>query len=226
MIRKIKVIGLSCVAVLALGAMSASAAQAANWTVGSAPFTTYATSAAVSNWTMGNGARVLSCGAKFTGTGLVWEAKTSALTVTPEYTGCTSTGGLPTTIQMNGCTYTWTASTLTTGTQTINCPAGKEIMLLVYANETKQKEGITACEASVAAQGPLSGLGFSNQGEKEGRYVAMSKNLSIQAKALKGSKILCGAAAGTSFALTNAENANVTALKNGTSEQTGLWIGS
>ena len=223
MIRKIKVMSLSCVAVLALGAMSASAAQAASWTAAKYPVTIKATSAAVSNWTMGNGARVLSCGAKFTGA--IGGGATSSLNVTPEYTGCTSTGGLPTTIQMNGCTYTWNVSTLTTGTQTIKCPAGKEIMLLVYANETKQKEGITACEASVAAQGPISGLGFSNQGEKEGRYVAMNESLSLQAYALKGSKLLCGAAAGTSFSLSNAGNVTAQAWNSAGTEQVGLWIG-
>lgn len=223
MIRKMKVIGLSCVAVLALGAMSASAAQAASWTAAKYPVTIKATSAALSEWKMGNGARVLSCAAKFTGA--ISGGATNSLNVTPEYTGCTSTGGMPTTFQMNGCTYTWTASTLTTGTQTINCPAGKEIMLLVYANETKQKEGITACEASVAAQGPLSGLGFSNQGEKEGRYVAMNENLAMQAHALKGSKLLCGAAAGTSFTLSNAGNVTVQGWNEAGTEQIGLWIG-
>jgi len=207
MIRKIKVMGLSCVAVLALGAMSASAAQSASWDAEKTPASITATSAAISHWTMGNGARVISCASKHTG---LLPSTKFYIDVTPEYSGCTSTGGLPATITANGCTFAWTPTSVTTGTQTINCPVGEQMTFNVYANATKQKEGITACEATIAAQGPLNGLGFSNQGAGKERYVAMTTNISIKANALKGSKLLCGAAAGESFWISNSANLNAT----------------
>jgi hypothetical protein len=206
-IRKFKALGLSLFAVLALGAGGAAAAQAASWTAESHPAAVKGVSAAVSQWTWGNGSRVIGCASTYEGT---LTTNTTGLQVAPAYSGCTSTGGLPTTFSMNGCSYTWTATTATTATQTVSCPAGQEIRINIYATAAKQKEGITACELGIPAQGPVSGIGMSNQGVGHERYVAQTTNVSLKATGYKGSKLLCGAAVGETVNAANIGNVTIT----------------
>jgi hypothetical protein len=202
--RKFKALGLSLFAMFALSIGGASAAHAVEWTPEKYPANVTAQSAGVAEWGMGNGSRRISCASKHTGV-IDYQTKAS-LVVAPEYSGCISTGGLPVTIATNGCSYTWTVSSLTAGTQSIGCPEGKEVSVNVYANATKQKEGITTCEYTFGSQATLGGFSHSNKGEGTGRYVAMTMNVSIKAKSLKGSKLLCGAAAGESFWISTAGN--------------------
>jgi hypothetical protein len=79
-------------------------------------------------------------------------AKTvTTLTVTDlKYATCTA-NGQPTVVRVNGCHYDIQAA----GTVTIQCPAGKVIEVEIV--ETK-------CIATVGSQGPLTGIGFANEG--------------------------------------------------------------
>jgi len=104
MIRKFKTLGLALVAVLALSAVVASAASAANYTASSYPVTGTATSA-VGNDIFTTEAGTVECAGHFEGT--LTEASTS-LTVKAKYTGCKAFGFASATVSMNSCDYLFT----------------------------------------------------------------------------------------------------------------------
>jgi hypothetical protein len=118
MIRKFKALGLATVAVLAMSAVVASAASA-QFTANSYPTTVTATSA------LGNDVLTIDgtsqeCQSHFQGT---FSEETTALTITPIYSGCKFFGFASGTIAMNGCDYVFHSN----GSFDVECPAGKVI---------------------------------------------------------------------------------------------------
>jgi hypothetical protein len=132
--------------------------------------------------------------------GTITEATTSG-TVTPTFSGCTaSPGTLPATVLQNGCNYTasGTKTTATTGdlSVTVDCPAGKELELLIYENATKHAAGQALCAYSLGPQGPLGAGVYHDQGSGSTETVSGTGSIAGTGKVLKGTKILCGATAG------------------------------
>jgi len=77
---------------------------------------------------------------------------TALLVTSLDYTTCKA-NGQATVVRTNGCTYEIKAA----GTVTIGCEAGKAIEVEITG---------TGCIATVAAQGPLTGISFANRGTK------------------------------------------------------------
>lgn len=121
MTRKLKTLGVTLTAILALGSM-ASAAQAAEFE-GTADSTVTATAIAPLTYIF-NGVTI-KC-PTFTGTGTLVTAKSKALTLTPSYSNC-ALAGLPVTVNFTGCDYNLT-STNETHTE---CPAGAQVDFVV-----------------------------------------------------------------------------------------------
>jgi hypothetical protein len=104
MIRNLKTLGLAVMAMFALTAVAASAAQAVEFHSEIENTTLTASTEAGSNSVFDAAGASISCAsATFTGT---QAAKTSAtVTVTPAYTSCTFLGVLNVPVEMHGCQY-------------------------------------------------------------------------------------------------------------------------
>jgi len=156
MTRNIKALGLTLVAMLALGAVIASAASAL--TVTAAKYTAAISATQTNVNTLSNGIRSVSC-SEASLTGSIAKAE-EVVEITPVYGGCTGNGNTTATVNANGCTYTLrptVAHTETTGTGTISvhCPEGKRILIDIWATGKKHSEA-KLCRLEVGAQGPLS----------------------------------------------------------------------
>ncbi|HST70733.1 MAG TPA: hypothetical protein VLI94_13885 [Solirubrobacterales bacterium] len=148
MICKLKTLGLAMVAVLAMSAFVASAAQA-QYTASSYPTTATAESSLGNDVFTTEGGTV-ECASHFEGT--LNEASTT-LTVTPTYTNCKAFGFASATVTMNGCAYVFHRVSKSSSDVTIECPAGK-VITIVAGN----------CEVTIGAQGQLSSISTSNSG--------------------------------------------------------------
>jgi len=146
MIRKFKVLGLAMVAVLAMSAVVASAASATNFTASSYP-TSATASSPIGNDDFKTEAGSVECAAHFHVGPLSKASET--VTVNPTYTGCKAFGFLNATVNMNGCDYTFNVN----GSVTVNCPAGKSIIITAGT-----------CETTIGAQGPLNKVDLANSG--------------------------------------------------------------
>jgi hypothetical protein len=144
MIRNFKVLGLALVAVLAMSAVVASAASA-QFTANSYPTTVTATSPLGNDVFTVDGTSV-ECDGHFEGSAS--EASTT-ITIKAVYTNCKAFGFATATVNMNGCDYTFHSNQ----TVTVDCPVGK-VITIVAGN----------CEVQVGAQGPLSTVDLSNNG--------------------------------------------------------------
>jgi len=142
MIRKFKTLGLALVAVLAMSAFVASAAQAQLFTANAYPTTVTATSA-LGNDDFNTEAGSVECKSHFEGT--LSEAS-SDITITPTYTECKAFGFASATVNMNGCDYTFTIHQFPrTITVDLLCGAGKNVIITAGA-----------CEIQIPAQSELS----------------------------------------------------------------------
>jgi len=150
MIRKFKTLGLAMVAVLAMSAFVASAAQA-QYTASSYPTTAKATSE-VGNDVFTTEGGTVECKSEFEGT--LSEAS-SLLTVKATYTSCKAFGFVSASVNMNGCAYVFEqdGENSTLSTATVEC-AGNASITVVAGN----------CEIKIAAQGPLSSVATHNNG--------------------------------------------------------------
>jgi hypothetical protein len=192
--KKIKASVLAFVAVLAMGAVMASAAQAGNLTSASYPVILTGNQVTTNQFSIGGGVRVVSCTtATFGGT---ITGSTASVTLEPAYSGCTAQpSSLPSTVTMNGCDYTVSnpsGSALTAG---VMCPTGKSISIVI-----KETSGTVLCEYSVGETGntALTGSTFKNEGSGATEDVTATLGATpVTVGVVKGSKILCGAAAGS-----------------------------
>jgi hypothetical protein len=150
MSKKLGVLGLALVAVFAMSAMLASAAQAAKFESGTGTYPTTVTGEQISGPVTGvtvakhefkTALGVVKCTpSSFTGT---LTAASSELTVAPTYgnttagTGCTVAGVAGPVVHMNGCDYLFTAGTIAAGVTPIAthivCPEGKHIVITIVA---------------------------------------------------------------------------------------------
>lgn len=204
--RRLKVLGISVMATLALGTALASAAQAKG-IFGAEQYPASVKGTPTNELTFSGGTRSGTCGGSF---GAVLTAASGALEVTPQYANCkTTSGSWPVSVVPNGCTYSWSINTVSggtegTGTETIACPAGKELTISLYDGKSQQEEGIARCAWGIAPQGPLSGIGYTNLGSGKTAHIEAATNIGgIKATVLKGTKTQCGADLGgtTSFNL-------------------------
>jgi hypothetical protein len=156
MTRNLKALGLALLAVLALGTMAASTAQAI---VGNAQLTIEGGSGFVHGkdetpMQYTRDGRIKTCATGHYKSNTVTSGATS-LTITPEYSNC-SAAGLPATVTMNGCNYelTFTADpghTFTAITH-IKCPVGKVIETHVYSSHANHTAGVSLCTYHVGPQ--------------------------------------------------------------------------
>lgn len=150
MIRKFKAIGLTMVAVFALTAVSASAAQAATFMSEGNVTASITADQEGTNVFSVEGSEVKCTTAHFATAGEV-SSPTENIEVHPEYSGCTAFGFLSATVNTEGCNYILNAN----GTVTVTCSSGHVITI---------KGG--TCEATVGSQGPLSGISYTNTSGK------------------------------------------------------------
>jgi hypothetical protein len=196
MIRNAKAMGLALVAMLAIGAMSASAASAE---VGEFTAEEYPASMTAVQIEGGHSfttaAGTLTCeNAHFEGT---LPAAQNDLNVTPEYTGCeVETGplaGAPVTVTNNGCTYTFTVTTTViedTAEGLVHLICGSTPMQVhIYANHTKHTNGEILCTYTIGSQ-TINNIHYENHTPEVVTVEARGSTVAIQ----RDGSILCGAA--------------------------------
>jgi hypothetical protein len=205
MTRNLKALGLALLALLALGAMAASSAQA---TIGNAQLTIEGGSGFIHG--KGEGAamqytrngRVQTCATANYKSTTVNSGDTS-ITVTPEYANCTS-GGLPSTITMNGCAFvfTFTGHNIGGGNHTftaithIECPVGKVIETHVYSSHANHTAGVSLCTYHIGAQNNKTEISLTNQaagGTTPKDWITADITVGgIVSTRTSGSELLCG----------------------------------
>lgn len=170
MTRKLKVLGLALVAVLALSAIVASAASASKLTA-DGPVTLLGTQTGEANansWVM-LGKTVTCPSTTYTGhkAGSTTEKITSgseSAQITPHFGTCvTNTGGFPTTIDMNGCVYTLDIGASLgndeyTVTTTLHCPVGQHIVWTLFTSAAGHTESKPFCHLKFTDRTTFTGL--------------------------------------------------------------------
>jgi hypothetical protein len=210
MARNLKVLVAAAVATLSLGAFWTALAQATHLNITSPKAEWTLTGEAIGSHVFGAGvvgARRFSC----TSTTLVdtfthWGANPTAELV-PTYLGCsTQPGASPVTFDRQGCTYTITPTseklegspaTKAKATTTLDCPAGKEIFVDIYENATRHAENKPLCVYGIPP--------FTATVELDNITTATPEHVVLTVKIEKivfnvktGSKLICGAEAGSS----------------------------
>jgi hypothetical protein len=166
--RKIKALGLAMAAMAALVAVTAPVAQAETGSLTAAGFPSIVTGNQAPGVTFDIGAgpiRTVSCGTSdlettFAGPGA------DPVTFRPNYQNCISEpGGMtPVTVTMNGCDYSigfgkpgTTGQQQGTGTMHawVNCPAGQQIEIHVYANAFAHAANMSTCTYDIGPQGQV-----------------------------------------------------------------------
>ena len=227
--RNLKALGLSLAAVLALGVVGASAAQAeGKFIAGKYPASLIGSSTSAQTITIAGGVRKVSCGtASFTGE---LTAAAESVQIFPTYLMCSgSLPSEPVTLSPNGCSNTWTvtkleSATTAIGTEAINCPAGQEYQIDFYASAKEQSEHKPICTYGLPAQAGLGIVEYTDVGSGSTASLNITRNVTgVKVNVLKGLKIACGAAAGTSTTAAIGGSLNMTAKNAGV--QTGLSVG-
>ena len=153
--QNLKALGLSLMAVLALSAVVASAAQANNVTA--AKYTATLTgkdlgkkAGEYARFTVGNGARFIECEESIYTATLV-KAET-VITVTPTYNKCFANGltSVPATVTMNECDYMLEATSKTTARLSVKCPVGKQIEIHLYENAAAHTAKTSLCTYDIS----------------------------------------------------------------------------
>jgi hypothetical protein len=170
MFRKLKTIGPAILAIFAMSAFLAPAAQA-QFTASSYPTTAVANSA-IGNDDFKTEAGSVECAADFVGT--LTEAS-NTLTLEPTYTNCKAFGFTEASMNMNGCAYVFHRWSLLISHVTIECSGGK---ILIKAGN---------CEVQIGEQGPLSSISLSNNGN----HIQVAFNLANIAYAVTKDGFLC-----------------------------------
>lgn len=190
MTRKIKLIALTAIAALAVTAVAASAANAANFTAAAYPVTLSGGQDTTHNFNYQN--REVTCEtASFNSTAAAGAASETH-EITPSYSNCHAVvlgNKLPATVEMGSCTYVFNAA----GTVTVKCPSG-DINIRIYNTSGGHTEGNEVCRYTVKAQGPLSGVGYTNNA---GGTVTVAANVGVATERVKGTLVTCGAASAT-----------------------------
>jgi hypothetical protein len=159
--QRFKVLGLNVTAILAISVVTASAASGAEFHSSSG--TTFLTGSQVQvNEFAVNGGSFKCTTATASGSQVGLTAK--EITLTPHYTGCTAFGQTIH-VDLNGCTYRFTAASATAGNTVVACPAGKEILFTVGTPSV-------ICTVAIKAQTPFNNLvDYKSEGAKPTRDV-------------------------------------------------------
>jgi hypothetical protein len=230
MIGKVRLFGVAVVAMLSMSAVVASAAHAATgkFTAEAYPATITGTQVVVDHWTFAGGVRTVTCeDVTFHGT---ITASSDPMTLNPTYNKCHSQAGvLPATITMNGCDYTLFPQTVTstTGTlqTTLDCPAGRDVEIHIYENAAKHAANQPLCQYTINAQGPIPAGEYHDEGSGAAEDVTWTTTETPAATVTKGSKILCGAAAGAAVPLHTQGTITLKAETEPSGQQLGFMVG-
>ena len=161
MIRNLKTLGLAVMAMFALTAVAASAAQAVEFHSEIENTTITAKTEAGSNSVFDAAGASISCASgTFTGTQAAKASPT--LTVTPAYSGCTFLGVLNVPVNMNGCQYTFNAN----GEVAVT---GASCTAITFEAEL--------CKVEVGKQGNLKEATYTNIGTGTGREVTVTPHV-------------------------------------------------
>ncbi|HEX7280184.1 MAG TPA: hypothetical protein VF255_11255 [Solirubrobacterales bacterium] len=160
MTRKLKALGLALVAVFAMSALSAASASAVEFHSEAAHTELRAEQHAGEDTFSVNAGTVRCSHATYTGTES--SATSTAQTVTPAYTGCKAFGFVNTTIDTNGCTYTFDSNA---NNVDIACPSSP---ITVTAFN---------CWVTVGAQNNIGPVTYTNSGSGSSRDVTVDVNI-------------------------------------------------
>jgi hypothetical protein len=149
MIRNLKVLVLAVGAVLAFTAMMASAASAASYTASAYPATIRGSHPAWDAVLTTEGGKV-ECATDWEGT---LSAGSSTLTLRPNFWGCSAFGYLEATMNAEGCTYLFHATSTFSSTIDVVCPAGQSIKITAGS-----------CKVEIKGQTGLKSVGTTNSG--------------------------------------------------------------
>lgn len=202
MTRILKALGLATVAMAALVAVMAPAAQAETGALTAAEFPAIVTGAQGPGpvFDIGPGpTRTVECATSDLASTLV--GPTDPATFVPTYGGCHSEPGFrPTTVTTNGCDYRvgfgrpgTTGQPQTTGTlqASIVCPPGQQLEVHVYENAVQHAENISTCTYDVPSQGPVpAGIYHNTAGPPAD--VLLTLNANFVALNTMGPAFLCG----------------------------------
>lgn len=197
MILNSKVMGLILAAILSMGGLSASAAEAEV----DAQLTTTGTKI---DGTQLPGAVFSRLGRTFTcKTGTTNGAATNGattLTLTPSFSECESPSIKgPATVKMNGCNFvfhlTADASDTFTAVRDLSCPAGVKAEILFYSNHTNHTAGTTLCQFTFGSQAGLTTIDLTNEPAAEGKpdYVLAHLNVTGISSTSHKNPLVCGA---------------------------------
>jgi hypothetical protein len=214
MTRKLKALGLALVAVFAMSAFSAAAAQAEKGAVLTAEkypakFDGTQTTPVIMN----RGGRQTTCA----GATVTTEIKSPATTgsAAPVFENCHTTilgTKMPITVTMNGCELVLHATAdfaggahKYTAIADLVCPEGKLMETHVYANSTKHLENVSICTYKTPPQSGFKGVEVTNKPAAEGTkdHIEVHINISgITTLRTSGSALTCGAEHDSNTSLT------------------------
>jgi hypothetical protein len=222
MIRKLKVLGLALVAVLAFSAVAASASQAFEFTSFNTVTEEHEGGTSVGNQTEGNKHKFTPTGgfssiqctvAHFTGTSAT--GTEAAPTTHPEYSGCTDSLGRAVDVSTAGCNYVFHVTKGSgdefEGTTDIECEAGKAIVVSI-TNGSKE----VVCTDTVGAQNGTGPVVFKNMTESSPTDITVESKATNVVNTVKNGPgfFPCGAADGTYKNGTYTGNTTVQAFNN------------
>ncbi|MDX6622187.1 MAG: hypothetical protein QOE75_119 [Solirubrobacterales bacterium] len=223
MIRNLKALGVCAIAVLAMSAVVASAAQAADdIQAGSYPATIDGVQ--TNENVLSNGIRSVTC-AEATLTGTLSE-KSKTVTINPSYSACTGNGSTTATVTTTGCSFVLdptetVAGTNGTGTVDVVC-SGSGITIDIWATGKKHSEA-KLCRLVVPSQKGITGGTYHNR-EVGGKKVIdlnfASSNVLVNRT--EGTAVNCGAATKTEGTYNGALRGSAT---NEGGSQIDLWVG-
>jgi hypothetical protein len=191
MIRKLKAMGLALVAVFAMSAVVASAAQAFTFHSEAEHTLLNASQSTTHEFTAGSGFGAISCEtATFAGTAASASAATQ--TITPTYGNCKDSLGRTADVNTNECTYTFEvtgeAGGVFSGNTDIACP-GSPIEIKV-TNTSKEVK----CTITVAAQENVGPVKFENVANGDVKVISEANNVK---NTTSGGLLNCGVSNGT-----------------------------
>ncbi len=203
MTRKLKVLGLALIAVLAMSSVAASAASAQNFTASAYPATVTGSQSTTHQFVIG-GNRTLTCDvATFA---LTLTASSPTATVTPKY-GSTETAchvillenTFDATVDMKGCDFLFTEPVGLAGKVHVKCPAGSGPITITVYNGHKVTHNVAneICRYTIVEQSPGGGLTYTNNTPVAGQITAHANVTGVNVVRAFGTLAACGAAAQT-----------------------------
>jgi hypothetical protein len=190
MIRKFTSMGLALVAVLALGAVMASGAMAAEFHSEATSTTITGTQTTTHKFTVGGGFGAITCKkATFSGTTSSTSTTSPTQTITPTYAECSDSFGRTATVNFGSCDYVFHA---TGGTVDLVCSSG-DVTIVIETGSTVE------CTVTLQAQNGINGQSYANGTGKNGKkdITETSSATNITASTTSSGGLGCGIANGT-----------------------------